>query len=78
MSQNLNYIGALIIESYKENIADQNYSNEKEEILLKENTKLDSLYHLFNMDEKNRRSFSKKLGVSYEDLQVFMKVLQRV
>jgi len=74
----LNYIGRLVIDSYRENIKDESYINEKIEILFENNNKLDSLYSVLNMDQKNRDTLSKKLGTTKEDFAIFLEVLKKV
>ena len=74
----LNYIGRLVIDSYRENIKDESYINEKIELLFENNNKLDSLYSVLNMDQKNRDTLAKKLGTSKEDFSVFLEVLKKV
>lgn len=40
----------------------------------KNKNKLDGLFCIFNMDEKNRKSFARKIGVDYNDLIVFSRL----
>ena len=75
---NLDYISKLVLESYKENIQDKSYLDTMEEKLMKNENKLDGLFSVFNMDQQNKDTFAKKLGVSHTDLDVFLKVLQKV
>jgi len=74
----LDYISQMVLDSYKENIPDKSYIADMEIKLDKNETKLDGLFSVFNMDEKNRRTFANKLNVHYEDLTVFLTVLQKV
>ncbi len=78
VKQQLNYIGKLILETYKDNSSgNHSYKLEKANELLEANTKLDSLFMLFNLDKKNKQTFAKKLGVeNYNDFEAFMRVLQ--
>ncbi|SMP85833.1 hypothetical protein SAMN06313486_1012 [Epsilonproteobacteria bacterium SCGC AD-308-P11] len=78
--QELNHIGRLIIESYEvNNVGNQSYKLEKAIKLLESNNKLDSLFSLLNIDEKNRKTFAKKLGVAdYKDFEAFLRVLKLV
>ncbi len=76
---NLDYISDMLLESYKEHIDNVSYIEELEEKFTQENeNKLDGLFSIFNADERIRRSFAKRLDVSYEDFVVFLSVLQKV
>ncbi len=76
--KDLNYIGNLLLDSYKEHITDKSYIAEMEDKLCEDENKLDSLFRLFNADERIRKSFAKKIDTDYEDLKVFLRVLQKV
>ena len=76
--QELDYISQMILDSYKVNIKNESYIKSMEAELQQNKNKLDGLYCVFNMDEKNRRTFSQKIGINYEDLAPFLRVLQKV
>jgi|GEM_PF-4667516 len=80
VKKKLNYIARLIISTYEENnIGDDSYKLNQANKLLATNTKFDSLFELYNLDKRNKKTFAHKLGVkSYNDFEVFMRVLQLV
>jgi len=74
----LNYVGNLILESYEEHIEDESYLKEIELELSKCKNKLESLYFLFNADQRIRNSFANKIEVNDEELKTLLKVLQKI
>jgi len=76
---NLDYISNIILEVYQENFSEDNYYvSGKKDRLMQNEGKLDGLFCLYNLDKNLQKQFANKLGVEYEDLQVFMKVLKKV
>jgi len=74
----MDWISTQLLESYKEHVSDESYIAELEERFNDENkNKYDGLMSIFNADERIRKSFAQRLGVEYEDLKVFLHVLQR-
>jgi len=75
---NLDYISSLLLESYKEHIKDASYIGSMKIRLMENENKLDGLFSIFNADDRVRKSFAYRLNVPYEDLTVFLTVLQKV
>ena len=74
----MDWISTQLLESYKEHVSDESYIAELEERFTDENkNKYDGLMSIFNADKRIRKSFAQRLGVEYEDLKVFLHVLQR-
>jgi len=73
----MNYINGLLLESYREVVADKSYSDSLEEEFKSDRHKYDSLLRIFNADNRVRATLAKKLGVSEEEMKVFLKVLMR-
>ena len=74
----MDWISTQLLESYKEHIEDESYIKDLEARFNKENkNKYDGLMSILNADERIRKSFAKRLDIKYEDLKVFLHVLQR-
>jgi len=72
----MNYIGKLLLESYREIVVDKSYCDEKEEDFELHRHKYDSLLAIFSADQRIRDRLAEKLGVSEEDMTIFLKVLK--
>jgi len=73
----MDYISSILLECYKEHIENESYIAEKKELFEQNENKYQGLMCLFNADERIRKSFAKKLNVDYEELKIFLHVLQR-
>jgi len=74
----MDWISCQLFECYEEHINDAEYLKDLKKRFEEENkNKYESLFSLFNADARIRKSFAKRLNVEYEDLKVFMNVLQR-
>jgi len=74
----MDWISSQLLESYKVYIKDESYIKELENKFNDENkNKYDGLMSIFNADERIRKDFAIRIGVHYEDLKVFLYVLQR-
>ncbi len=74
----MDWISSQLLECYKEHVEDESYIKELENRFNDENeNKYQGLMSIFNADERIRESFAKRIGVEYEDLKVFLHVLQR-
>jgi len=72
----MNYINSLLLESYREVVIDKSYNDSLEEEFKSDRHKYDSLLRIFNADNRVRAALAKKLGVSEEDMKIFLKVLR--
>ena len=72
----MNFINTLLLESYREVVVDKSYSDSLEEEFKSDRNKYESLMRIFNADEKVRAKLAGKLGVSEEEMKVFLKVLR--
>ena len=72
----MNYINELLLESYREVVADKSYSDSLEEEFKSDKHKYDSLLRIFSADNRVRAKLAGKLRVSEEDMTIFLKVLR--
>lgn len=73
----MNYINSLLLECYREIVIDKSYSDSLEEEFKEDRNKYDSLFQIYSADQRIRDRLAEKLGVSKEDMKVFLSVLQK-
>ena len=72
----MNFINEVLLESYREVVKDKSYCDSLEKEFEKEEDNYDSLIRIFKADRKVRAVLAKKLDVSEEDMNIFLKVLR--